>query len=1177
MNKTALKNFATNARRELLERVELQARKIGITAESIQKANVESSDAVFIDGKQLLDTESRQRNKLIARINEIGFDRVMEETAYTWFNRFVALRFMEVNDYLPTKVRVLSSINSDSAEPDMMKEALSLNLDLDKEYVYDLKMNNKTNELFKYLIKMHCNDLNRYMPFMFETIEDYTEILFPEGLLGTDSFIRKMTDIEFIPEDNWVKVEVIGWLYQYYISEEKDAVFANLKKNIKITKETLPAATQLFTPNWIVRYMVENSLGRTWLESYPESQLKPEWKYYLDEAGQEEVVIKQLEEIRHKNVNPEDILFLDPCCGSGHILVYAFEVFYDIYIEKGYMENEIPQLILEKNLYGLDVDNRAVQLASFAVMMKAREKSRRVFANNIKLNIKSIQESNWITDETMNYINRKLGDSFEGKNIFDSIVNIRNTFLNAKEFGSILSIDEQNLESIQKWLLELNDTDVNLVEMIQNELILENMPSLILQTRILSQKYDVVCTNPPYMGNNGMNTDLSNFLKNNYSETKSDLSTVFMEKARQLTKQNGFYSMINIPVWMFSSSFEKLRLTLLNKVTFTNVLHLGRGVFGSDFGTVAFVIKNNNMPKYIAIYKKLFKKQGAVDSLEKKEEWFFQQEGTFEISKEKFINLPSTPIAYWISDNIIELFKKSHKLGEVAEPKAGLATGDNNIFQRVWYELNVKKIGFNYSSTVETEKGQHKWFPCNSGGSFRKWYGNNEMVVDWQFDGERIRNFRTPDGKLRSRPQNTQYFFKEGLTWTKISSGKFGVRYKGIGFIFDDTGRSAFTEDLEENFLVIGLLCSKVAFEILSILNPSMSFTNGDIYRIPYVRNISPNKKIEIIEKVKENIGISKNDWDSYETSWDFEQHPLLTHRKDNNKVKESFEKWQQYNEFQFRNLKENEEELNRIFIELNNLENEISYQIEEKDVTIRRADLEIDIKSFISYAMGCSFGRYSLDEEGLIYAGGEFNSSSYRTFLVNQDNILPIMSSAYFEDDIVTRFVDFVRVTFGEETLEENLVYVANAIGQKKNETAREVLRRYFLNDFYKDHIQVYKKRPIFWLFTSGKEKAFNCLIYMHRYDKTTLSRIRTDYLHEVQVRMDAEKKDLLNIIEGDSTTKEISDAKKELKSLDKKIDELKAYDELLHHMADMQIEIDLDDGVVVNYEKFNGLVAKI
>ncbi|MGE7923348.1 BREX-1 system adenine-specific DNA-methyltransferase PglX [Viridibacillus arvi] len=1157
MNKSALKKFATEARKELLERVELQARKIGITADSIQKATVESSDAVFIDGRQLSDIERRQRNKLIKRIEEIGFNRVMEETAYTWFNRFIALRFMEVNDYLPTKVRVLSSYNADSAEPDMMKEALSLDLELDKEYVYELKMANKTDELFKYLIKVHCNDLNHYMPFMFETIEDYKEILFPEGLLGTDSFVRQMTNPEVIVESDWESVEIIGWLYQYYISEEKDEVFENLRKNIKITKDKLPAATQLFTPNWIVRYMVENSLGRIWMESYPGSVLRNGWKYFLDEAEQEEIVIKQLKEIRYKNVNPEEITFLDPCCGSGHILVYAFDVFYEMYLDKGYVENEIPQLILSKNLFGLDVDDRAVQLASFAVMMKAREKSRRIFRTTINLNICAIQESNWMTDETI------LSIAGNNKYVQEMLYSIKNTFLDAKEYGSLLTIEPLNYELLEERFMEYKEERANLLELIEKQDTEVKLPHILKQAKILGKCYDVVCTNPPYMGRSGMNSKLTRYLDQYHSNAKLDLFASFIEKGFKLTKSMGFNSMLTMQSWMFLSSYEKLRASLVYK-DLTCILHLGPRAFedinGDVVQTVAFVFRNTHINRFVSTCDRLV----DIDNAREKEKVFLSGLKRCYALKANFEQIPAMPYAYWISPRVLTTFENSD-LGSLAEIVSGMTTGNNDKYLKSWYELSKKSIAFNKTHLSEINLSQTKWIPYNKGGEQRKWYGNNEFVVNWS----------ESDNFNRAKTTMTYLYLKPCITWSDISGNTFAGRFCDVGFMFDVKGSCGFAE-LPKLYYLIAILNSKITPLYIEALNPTTTTQVGDLKRIPLI--VGSQDTVQSIEEVvKENIEISKLDWNSFEFSWDFGHHPFITYRTTLNQISDAFLEWKKFKVEQIAQLKANEEKLNRILINIYELQEELTPEVREEDVTIRKDNLERDIKSFISYAVGCSFGRYSLDEEGLIFAGGEFDASRYKAFPADEDNILPILPGAFFEDDIVTKFVDFVRVTFSEETLEENLDFIADAIGRKKTETAREAIRRYFLNDFFKDHVQIYKKRPIYWLFSSGKEKAFNCLIYMHRYNETTLSRIRTDYLHEVQIRMDAEKKDLLSIIEGDYTTKEISNAKKELKSLDKKIDELKAYDELLHHMADKKITIDLDDGVKHNYDLFKGLVAKI
>ena len=1165
MNKTALKNFATKARRELLEKVELQARKIGITRDSIQKANVESSDAIYIDGRQLSDIERKQRNKLIARIEEIGFDQVMEETAYTWFNRFIALRFMEVNEYLPTKVRVLSSSNPASSEPDMMKEALSLDLDIDKEYVYELKLNNKTDELFKYLIKVHCNDLNRYLPFMFETIEDYTEILFPEGLLGTDSFVREMTDTEVIPEEDWTKIEIIGWLYQFYIAEEKDRVF---KEKKKYKAEEIPYATQLFTPEWIVRYMVQNSLGRFWVESHPEdNDLKENWEFFIEhEEGFDEKIAPYI----NKNLKVEDIKCFDPAMGSGHILVYMFDVLYEIYSKRGYFKREIPRLIIENNLYGLDIDDRAYQLACFSVVMKAMEYNtqflRSIKRDGLKLNLASIQESNSLTKEDIQFI---VGEQNGEK--YSEVESFLNQFKDAKTIGSLLKLSNPNVELLSERLeqIQMNPAE-DLFNDERRDKVLHLLPKLIKQTKIMAQQYDILVTNPPYMGSRNMNKELSAYLRKEYPDSKSDLFAAFMEIDHYMNEKS-FYSVINQHSWMFLSSFEKLRNKILKNKFIDSMLHLGPRTFEEIGGEVvqstAFVLRNVNIESISGTYLRLtdfrtpdLKQKKSLEAIQN-----FDLPYHYSFDQKNFRNIPGSPIAYWISHSVIEIFKESPKMGDIIEAKQGCATANNNKYLRYWYEVDLLEIGFDMKSREMARKSKKTWFPYNKGGSYRKWYGNQEYVINWHDDGFEL--FNDKNAVVR----NPSYYFKESISWSDVTTNKNSFRYYESGFIFDSTGHSAFPN---ENVSISQLLavCNNKFFEyIIKILNPTMHFHIGYFNKLPAA---FINEKISD-KLVKENIIISRKDWNSFETSWNFEKHPFLIFIS--NSIKSSFEQWERFAENQFKKLKENEEELNRIFIEIYGLQDELTPDVADEDVTVRKADLERDIKSFISYAVGCAFGRYSLDEEGLIYAGGEFDPNRYQTFPADKDNILPILPDAYFEDDIVSRFIKFVEVTYGQETLEENLDFIADVLRRKKNETSRETIRRYFLNDFYKDHVQTYKKRPIYWLFTSGKEKAFNCLIYMHRYDKTTLSRIRTDYLHEVQTRYEARKQDLINIIEGDSTSKEIRDAKKELKSIEKKIDELIAYDEKLHHMADQQIEIDLDDGVKVNYEKFKGLVAKL
>lgn len=1170
VNKSALKKFATEARKELLERVKLQARKIGITAESIENVTVESSKAIYIGEKQLKDFEVIQRNKLIKRIEEIGFDRVMEETAYTWFNRFIALRFMEVNDYLPTKVRVLSSYNSDSAEPDMMKEALSLDLQLDKELVYELKMANKTDELFKYLIKVHCNDLNRYMPFMFETIEDYKEILFPEGLLGTDSFVRQMTNPDVIAESDWESVEIIGWLYQYYISEENERV---IKAKKRYKAEELPFATQLFTPEWIVRYMVQNALGRYWVESHPEHRdLIQNWEFYLENPNPEPDFEEKLAPYINKELNVEDIKCFDPAMGSGHILVYIFDVLFEIYSKCGYMEREIPRLIIEKNLYGLDIDDRAYQLASFSIVMKALQYNKR-FLRSIEregliMNLASIQETNKISDDEIAFL---AGESFGEK--FDNMKAFIDQFNHAKAIGSLIKLDNYDANLLQQRLSAIEQQSDDLFELELKDRILVLFRKLIKQATLMSLKYDVFITNPPYAGNRLVTQEVSNYLTNHYPDVKSDLFSSFIEYSFQVTKVNGQMGFMTPYVWMFIASYEKLRQNIINNRTISSLIQLEYSGFdGATVPICTFTLRNYQSDlkgEYIKLSEFKGSQNQPIKTLEAVKNPSMSYRYSF--NQRNFNKIPGNPIAFWSSAGTTKVFEKAILLGNLADPKQGMATADNNRFVRCWFEVLNNNIGFGTTDRNDAKNKKSKWFPYNNGGGYRKWYGNNIDVVNWENDGKELREF--PNSVIR----NPDYYFKKGITWNAITSSKLSLRAFEEGFLFSNAGMAIF-EGSTPLDLLIAYLNSNVVQYLLSFVSNTLNFNQGDIIKAPII--INKKYTDTIVSLSRENIKISKEDWDSSEISWDFTTHPLLKQIKGENTpilIKYAFDKLCSEINTNFEQLKKNEEEINSILLEIYDLQNELSPEVSDDEIAIRKMDLERDIKSFISYAIGCSLGRYSLDEDGLIYAGGKFDASRYKTFPADEDNILPILPGAYFEDDIVTRFIDFVRVTFSEETLEENLDFIADAIGRKKSETSREAIRRYFLNDFFKDHVQTYKKRPIYWLFTSGKEKAFNCLIYMHRYDETTLSRIRTDYLHEVQIRMDAEKKDLLSIIEGDYTKKEISDAKKALKSLDKKIDELKAYDELLHHMADQKITIDLDDGVKHNYELFKGLVAKI
>lgn len=1141
MDKNAIKKYAVWARTDLIERVTQKALQYGISEKNIIDANADS-----INGKLLTEAEKKQRKALIGKINDKGFEQVMEEVAYTWFNRFSALRFMEVNGYLPSHVRVFTD-EDNNFKPQILTEAIHLDIDgLDLDKVYSFKEENKNEELYKYLLIIQCNALNKILPGMFQRISDYTELLLPDNLLRDGSVIQQM--IENIPEEDWKDaVQIIGWLYQYYNSVPKDIVFANLKKNIKIKKEDIPAATQLFTPDWIVRYMVENSLGRLWYEGHPDEALKSNWKYYLDEAKQEAEVQAQLDKIReeYKGMKPEDIKCIDPCMGSGHILVYMFDVLMQIYESYGYNAREAVASILENNLYGLDIDDRAAQLAYFAVMMKARQYDRRFFTRKIQPHIYAIVESNHISSDSIEYF-------ANGKAELKEEINTLVTEMHdAKEYGSILYLTNVNFDALYARFDEMQD-EVSLFK----QLVVTQLLPLVKVAQAMVQKYDVVVTNPPYMGSSGMGGKLANYVRKNYTDSKYDLFGVFIERCSQMTSKFGFQAMITQHTWMFLSSFEKLRKKILDKEV-VNMAHLGARAFeeigGEIVQTTTFVMRNC----YMSLRKSVYVRLVEPTTQHGKEKVFLAKTNMYVAKQDEFCKTPGMQFAYWVGSNILNLFNKKQKLFET---RAGITTGDNNYFLKQWYEIDSTHI---YRKKQSKEK-KNVWYFHHKGGNYRKWYGNHEIVL--HYDKKSIEEMKTRPG---FRHDGKEYYFKECATWNKTSTGNICVRYSDDGFTFNTAGCCLFTDSQENLYYSIALLNSSVMREVLSFLCPTFSFAAGDVEKIPVI--LCENKKEEIYRLTKESILISKSDWDSFETSWEFTRHPLV---RSDSSVEESYAVWETECNDRFNQLKASEEELNRIFIEIYGLQDELTSEIEDKDVTVRKAELTRDIKSFISYSVGCMFGRYSLDIKGLAFAGGEWDASKYSSYPADTDNIIPICDDEYFEDDIVGRFVKFVETVYGKETLEENLKFIADALGGKGS--PKDIIRNYFLNNFFSDHCKTYQKRPIYWLFDSGKKNGFKCLIYMHRYQPDTIARIRTDYVHEQQARYRTAIADLEQRVNS-ATTSERVKLNKQLTKLKDQESELRTYEEKIHHLADQMIPIDLDDGVIVNYAKFQDVLAKI
>lgn len=1140
MDKNAIKKYAVWARNELIARVSQRAQRYGITKEQIVAEGADS-----INGKILTDTEKRQRQALIQKIKTEGFEQVMEEVAYTWFNRFSALRFMEVNGYLPSHVRVFTDQNN-AFKPEIMAEAIHLDLaGLDMEKVYTYKEANNDDELFKYLIITQCNDLSSILPGMFQKIADYTELLFPDNLLRDGSVIEQM--ISLIPEEDWKdQVQIIGWLYQYYNSEPKDQVFADLKKNKKITKEKIPAATQLFTPDWIVRYMVENSLGRLWVEGHPNDELKSQWKYYLDEAEQEPDVQKQLAKIREEYaaLKPEDIKCIDPCCGSGHILAYMFDVLIQIYGAYGISAREAASSIVKNNIYGLDIDERAAQLANFSVMMKARQYDRRFLSRGILPMVYAIQESNNLDSFGV--------EQFEKDNptLKIEISKLIKELHDAKEYGSILNVSQINFDALNKRLDECS-SEISIAK----NIIEQELNPLVKVAHVLANKYHVVVTNPPYMGQSGMTAKMSEFIKKRYPSGKADLFAVFIERANELLEQNGFRAMITQHGWMFLGGYEKLRTEVIDTSTIINMAHLGARAFdeigGEVVQTTAFVTRKLPEKKYRSKYIRLIDEKGESS----KEKAFFIPSNIFLADELTFSYITGNIIAYWLSPNAIRMFK-NRKLSDIANACKGLDTGNNDRFLRRWFEVDNRNIRFNSSDNA-------KWVPYNKGGGYRKWYGLNEYLIDWENDGYQLKY------KSKANIRNEIFYFKQGITWSDLSTNYFGARYFPEGFIFDASGPSMFTDE-RVMFGILAYINSIVYQKVLDIVCPGLHYNNGAISKTPVPpEDVLMNDDIQKLAKLC--IALSKEDWDSRELSWDFMKHSFIDGSRF---IRQSYNNWSNQCKENLQMMKSAEEKINAYFINEANLDNEINPHISDQELSLLNLDEKYSIVTFISYAIGCVLGRYSLDKEGLIFAGGEWDASKYQTFPADKDGIVPICDDEYFEDDIVGLFVKFVETVYGKDTLDENLKFIAEALGGKGS--PRTVIRNYFLNDFYADHCKMYQKRPIYWLFDSGKKNGFKCLIYMHRYQPDTIARIRTDYVHEQQSRYRTAIADLEQRIDSASTSERVKLSKK-LKHLQEQSAEIHNYEEKIHHLADQFISIDLDDGVKTNYAKFQDVLAKI
>ena len=1225
MNTANIKKYAPKARARFIDTMTRQAARVGISPDGkggVVIAPLAQKGDVLVMSAQDGQTHTvpahlkSAREALAAWVQRDGFTQAIEQAAYSWFNRLCAIRYMEIHGYLDHGRRVLSGAGGEAGQFQILEECLEVDLPgLDTARVRELKLDGTQDEtLYRELLLAQCHALHDAMPFLFEPLDDASELLLPNNLTKTDSLIREL--VEAIPEEDWQDVEVIGWLYQFYISEKKDQVIGKVVKS-----EDIPAATQLFTPNWIVQYLVQNSVGRQWLQTYPASPLKGQMPYYIEPAEQEPEVQAQLDTITPANIDPETIKVLDPAAGSGHILVEAYNVLKAIYEERGYRTRDIPKLILENNLFGLDIDDRAAQLAGFALLMKAREDDRRILTRNVRLNVLAMQSSQHLDANTLWRDLNLTGDWHQGQSqsLFDSeqqelanndatyklIADLIERFQEAKTFGSLIEVPHEWEVSLKALLEELSEL-TNSGDMMQKAAAQRLVP-VIQQAWALAQRYNAVVANPPYMGSKGMNKALKDYAKNAYPNSKSDLFAIFMEHAFSLLAPQGYNAQINMQSWMFLSSYEKLREWLLDNTTIITMAHLGGRAFDSISGEVvsatAFVMEKIAKPDYQGAYLRLVdgkseaeKKGALLEAIQNRDcGWFY------EAKPDDFKKIPGSPVAYWASDKTVDAYVNGTSLDEIAPVRVGLQTGSNEKFVRFWPEVSFLKIGLGIKSRDEAKLSGKKWFPYNKGGDFRKWYGNNEFLVNWESDGEVIRNFKDSSGILRSRPQNIEFYFKKSITWSFVSSAYFGVRYSDAGAVFDVGGSSAFPYE-DDAFWVTGYLCSKQTFDFMRVMNPTLNFQVGNVSALPVLENAIAPIKNELSDISLRLVELHKKDWNNFEESWSFEVNPLTDTKI---KILSNI-----YNELILKYEDEIEEtirlerKVNQLLINAYGREGITSPDLPRKQATLsvnplyrynseEEGGLSQRFKSdtlseLVSYAIGCMMGRYSLDKPGLILASQGETVRDYLaqipepSFAPDDNAIIPLTDQEWFSDDATNRFRDFVRTVWGEEHLQENLDFVAeslclHAIKPKKGEAALETIRRYLSTQFFKDHLRTYKKRPIYWLFSSGKQKAFECLVYLHRYNESTLAEMRTDYVIPLTTKLASYVEKLEQDKDASTSAAEAKAIEKELSKLYKQQAELNTFDEKLRHYADQRISLDLDDGVKVNYGKFGDLLAEV
>ncbi|WP_180174850.1 BREX-1 system adenine-specific DNA-methyltransferase PglX [Acinetobacter sp. YH01022] len=1172
MNTSHIKKYAPQARNDFIAAMRKQAAKYGITADRILPAE-QKGDLLLIGDQVFPLSVMKPRDKLIKRIQTSSFEQTIDYIAYSWFNRLCAIRYMECKGLLDHGRRVLSSADGSAGLPQILEECLDIDLPgLNASRVAELKLDgNKDEELYRELLLAQCHALNQVMPLLFEQVSDESELLLPDNLTKTDSLIRDL--VSSIPEEDWSDVQIIGWLYQFYISEKKDQVIGKVVKS-----EDIPAATQLFTPNWIVKYLVQNSVGRLWLMAQPDSTLASEWEYYIQPAEQTDEVNAQLKQLINVRIsedgdtlNPESITVLDPACGSGHILVEAYDCLKAIYLERGYRSRDIPRLILENNLYGIDIDTRAAQLSSFALLMKAREDDRRLFSSPLRLNIIALQDSQ---PERLEAFSQDLASTGIAQADLKELLDL---FEHASTFGSLIQIPQTFAKKLSDLETKLNAA-LESGDIFAQQSAQELLP-LVQQAKLLAQQYDAVIANPPYMGGKGMNKALKDFAKKQFPDSKSDLFAMFIERGFAWCKDSGFNSMVTMQSWMFLSSYEAMREKLLSNNSLVSLIQLpydGKGptAMGISFGISVSILQKNKINGLIGDFDCFRYFELTEDGIPK--QFPSLNERNVKTKPDDFKKIPSSPIVFWVNEKIHNIFQKLPSFDSLAKPRQGMATTNNDLFVRLWFEVSRTKMKTDALSEQDAKSSNMKWFPYDKGGEFRKWFGNNDAVVNYENNGYAVCKYidDTPDAKVGSngRVINRDKYFQKGITWSSISSGKLSVRFTNEGHIFSNGGSKSFSDSVDYLLSDLAFLNSVVSEYLLQCISQTLNFNQGIIAKLP-LKRVLDSRLI-----ANQLVRLSQNDWNSYETSWDFIENPLIRTHQPN--LRQAFNIWQKQNADAVAEMKRLEEENNKLFIDAYGLQDELTPDVPDEQITLTRANREKDSQRLVSYAIGCMMGRYSLDESGLIYAHAgnqDFDASRYQKFPADADGIIPLTEMHWFEDDATHRIQEFLTAVWGKDTLDTNMQWLAESLDKKASETAEDTIRRYLASKFYKDHMQTYKKRPIYWLFSSGKQGAFQALVYLHRYNESTLARMRTEYVMPLISKMAAYANSLETAKESSDSAAEIKRIEKKLQELHKQQAELSSFEEKLRHYADQRITLDLDDGVKVNYGRFGDLLAEV